>query len=153
MLPVPLSVLCLTKGVRYGTPKLRSPARCDTVRYTPVTIPKIPRYPPKNKKKYLSIRNAEANSSFGIAREPSAVIATTMTTIGLTRFASTAAEPTISPPTIPIAFPNAPGIRTPASRISSKDNSSRTSSAMLENGTPSLAWAKDRSIFVGRICV
>ena len=84
---------------------------------------------------------------------PSAVSATIITTIGLTRLAVTAACPTIRPPTIPMAFPRDPGIRTPASRIISNANSRNKSSATLEKGTPSLASAKERIRFVGRIWV
>ena len=109
-----------TKGTRYGTPKLKSPARCAAVRYSPSTIPKMPRYPPRKRNPYFRSRNADANSSLGIARDPSAVNATIITTTGLTRLASTVACPIIRPPTIPMAFPRVPGIRTPASRISSK---------------------------------
>ena len=107
----------------------------------------------KIKNPYFSRRKAAANSSSGMTIDPSAVSATIITTIGLTRLALTAASPMIRPPTIPIAFPSAPGTRTPASRISSKASSSKTSSVTLEKGTPSLASAKDSKRFVGNICV
>ena len=83
--------------------------------------------------------------------EPNAVSATIITTMGLTRFALTAASPMIRPPTIPIAFPSAPGTRTPASLINSKASSSSISSVTLVKGTPSRASAKERSRFAGRI--
>ena len=78
--PVSASLFFSTKGTRYGTPKLKSPARCAMVRYSPNTIPNIPRNPPRNRKAYFRSRNAEANSSLGIASDPSAVSATMITT-------------------------------------------------------------------------
>ena len=99
------------------------------------------------------MRNAVANSSFGIAKEQSAVKEMTITTIGLTRFASTAACPMIRPPTIPMVFPIAPGSRTPASRRSSNDNSMISTSTTAGKGTPCLASANDKSSVVGSICV
>ena len=77
----------------------------------------------------------------------------TITTTGLTIFASTAACPMINPPTIPIVFPIAPGRRMPASRNSSKDSSIRITSTTEGNGTPCLAAAKDKINVVGKICV
>lgn len=68
--PVSASLFFSTKGTRYGTPKLKSPARCAMVRYSPNTIPNIPRNPPRNRKAYFRSRNAEANSSLGIAVIP-----------------------------------------------------------------------------------
>ena len=86
-------------------------------------------------------------------KEQSAVNATTITTIGLTRLASTAACPIIRPPTIPIVFPIAPGSRTPASRNSSKEISMRMTSSAAGKGTPIRASQKDNKSGVGRICV
>ena len=83
-------------------------------------MPKMPSHPPSKMKPNFSSRNGAPNSSFGIASEQSAETATTTTVIGLTRLAETAASPMISPPTIPIVPPSGPGMRTPASRISSK---------------------------------
>ena len=67
------------------------------------------------------------------------VNATRMTTIGLTKFASTAACPIMRPPTMPIVFPMAPGSLMPASRSSSKDSSIMSTSMSCGNGQPSLA--------------
>lgn len=108
--------------------------------------PKKPSHAHMAIKKNFKMRNAVANSSLGTAKEQSAVNATTITTIGLTRFASTAACPIISPPTIPMVFPIAPGRRTPASRNSSKDNSIKSTSTTPGNGTPCLAAARITAI-------
>ena len=82
-------------------------------------MPKMPKKPPRKINPYFSSRNGTENSSLGIAKELSALNATTTTVIGLTRFADTAASPMIRPPTMPMVPPSGPGIRTPASRISS----------------------------------
>ena len=87
----------------------------------------------------LSLLNENANSSLGMANEQSAVNANRMTTIGLTKFASTAACPIMRPPTMPIVFPMAPGSLMPASRSSSKDSSIMSTSMSCGNGQPSLA--------------
>ena len=71
----------------------------------------------------------------GSAKEASAVNATTMTIIGLTTPAVTAACPIIRPPTIPIVLPMGPGILTPASLKSSKANSINSTSTSAGNGT------------------
>ena len=116
-------------------------------------MPKEPNHAHIPIKKNFNRRNAVANSSFGIAKEQSAVNEMTITTIGLTRFASPAACPMISPPTIPIVFPMAPGRRTPASLNSSNESSIKITSTTAGNGTPLLASAKDKRSIVGRICV
>ena len=84
-------------------------------------------------------RNALVNNSFGIENVAIAVNATTITTIVLTRCASTAACPTIRPPTTPIVPPSCPGSLIPASLNNSNDNSISSTSTITGNGTPSLA--------------
>ena len=116
-------------------------------------MPKMPSHPPIKMKPNFSSRNGAPNSSFGIASEQSAETATTTTVIGLTRLAETAASPMISPPTIPIVPPSGPGMRTPASRISSKANSIRRISRMPGNGTPFRASANASRSLVGSTCV
>ena len=113
----------------------------------------MPNSPPSRIKPYLISLNAEVHSSFGIAKELNALNATITTAIGLTRLALTAASPMISPPTIPIVPLKAPGIRIPASRISSNASSINNTSRRLGNGTPCRDSAKDRIRLVGRIIV
>ena len=116
-------------------------------------MPNIPSVPPRKIKPNFNSRNGAENSSFGIARAESAVIATTTTTTGLTRFAETAACPIIRPPTIPIVPPSGPGARTPASLTLSNAISINNVSIRPGNGTPLLAFAKDKIRFVGNTCV
>ena len=71
----------------------------------------------------LNNLNIEAKASLGIANEAMAVRATTITTIVDTIPASTAACPTISPPTTPMVFPSFSGSLIPASRRSSNKSS------------------------------
>ena len=89
----------------------------------------------------------------GMAKELRALRATTTTAMGLTRLAPTAASPMIRPPTMPMVPLSGPGIRTLASRISSKASSIRRTSKRLGKGTPRRASAKDSSRLVGRIWV
>ena len=80
-----------------------------------------------------------------------AVNATTITTIVLTRCASTAACPTIRPPTTPIVPPSCPGSRIPASLNNSNDNSISSTSTITGNGPPSLAENNASKNGVGNI--
>ncbi|MNV70259.1 hypothetical protein D3C71_1632130 [compost metagenome] len=72
----------------------------------------------------------------GIEKEETAVTDTTMTKIGLTIPASTAACPMIRPPTIPIAGPIGLGKRSPASRKISIETSIIKASINTVKGTP-----------------
>ncbi|MNN89766.1 hypothetical protein D3C81_2076270 [compost metagenome] len=72
----------------------------------------------------------------GTEKEEMAVTATTITRIGLTIPASTAACPIIRPPTIPIAGPIGLGRRSPASRNISMETSMISASTSEGKGTP-----------------
>ena len=86
-----------------------------------------------------------------MAKEDSAVKATTTTITGLTMPADTAACPMIRPPTMPMVLPIGPGMRIPASRRSSKANSMIKTSTTLGKGTLALPPAKEKSRFAGRM--
>ena len=73
-----------------------------------------------------------------MANEDIPVIATTITKIGLTTPAETAACPKTNAPTIPIVGPSGEGTLRPASRINSNEISSKNISTKLGNGTFSL---------------
>ena len=77
------------------------------------------------------------------------VIATRMTMIGLTIRAATAAWPRMIAPTMPIVEPRMPGMRTPASRMSSKDTSITKTSNQAGKGTSSRAAAIASASSVG----
>ena len=57
-----------------------------------------------------------------------------------------------TPGALPIVLPAGPGMRSPASRRSSKDSSIRRTSAAVGNGTPLLASAMERIKLPGRSC-
>ncbi|CJG70803.1 Uncharacterised protein [Streptococcus pneumoniae] len=84
------------------------------------------------------IRNVIPTLYCGIENDEMAVKATTITKIGLTIPACTAASPMINPPTMPIAGPIGFGNRSPASLKISIDSSINKASIRAGNGTPDL---------------
>ena len=105
-----LATLC----IRYGKPKVVVVQSVVAIKNSPEIIPKNPNILASRIIIYFITLSDDANSSTGIAKDASAVIATTTTIIGLTIPADTAASPIMSPPTIPIVLPRGPGIRIPA---------------------------------------
>ncbi|MPN28106.1 hypothetical protein SDC9_175545 [bioreactor metagenome] len=85
-----------------------------------------------------------------MVKEARPVKAMTTTVTGLTRLADTAACPKMMAPTIPMVDPSKPGMRKPASRMSSKANSISSNSPTEGNGTRSLAPAMAKIISVGK---
>ncbi len=83
---------------------------------------------------YLLSRNPETRAIFGITKEQIPVRAEIITTVGLTIPASTAADPIIIPPTIPMVELTGEGNRMPASRKSSNANSIIITSPTTEKG-------------------
>ena len=65
--------------------------------------------------------------------------------------ASTAAEPTTSPPRMEAVWPMAPGSRRPASWTASKARSMMSTSKMVEKGTSVLASEMDQASRAGII--
>ncbi|MNZ95955.1 hypothetical protein D3C78_1151300 [compost metagenome] len=96
-----------------------------------------------------SIRSVIPALYIGIEKEETAVTETTMTRIGLTIPASTAACPMIRPPTIPIAGPIGLGKRRPASLKISIEISIINASINTEKGTPCLELIIEIANFVG----
>lgn len=119
----------------------------------PSITPRIPKQLPKSRIPYFQSRNTSESSSFGMEKEPSAVRAATVTVIGLTRLALTAACPTIRPPTMPIVLPAGPGMRSPGfpqkfkGQFHQKDFRCRS-----ETARPLLASAMERIKLPGRSC-
>ncbi|MNR41218.1 hypothetical protein D3C85_1595800 [compost metagenome] len=96
-----------------------------------------------------SIRKEMPALYCGIENEHIAVNATTMTRIGLTIPACTAASPIMRPPTIPIAGPIGFGRRSPASRNISMAVSIISASSRDEKGTPTLVAIIEITNLVG----
>ena len=96
-----------------------------------------------------SIRNEIPVLYCGMVKEEIAVIATTITIIGLMIPACTAASPIIRPPTIPIAGPIGFGKRKPASRRISMDIYIMSASIRAGKGTPSRVFIIEIASFVG----
>ncbi len=76
-------------------------------------------------------------------------MATTTSTAGDTSLASTAAEPTTSPPRMDTVCPMEEGRRSPASCKTSKASSITSTSVSVEKGTLALAAMMDRVSFTG----
>ena len=85
-----------------------------------------------------------------MTKEQMPVRAEMMTTAGLTRPASTAAEPMMMPPTIPMVALTGEGRRTPASRSNSKANSIEITSTATEKGILCLVVAIFNAKDVGK---
>lgn len=112
-------------------------------------IPRKPKIYPNIIYKNLNNLREKLNEKSGIEKEHIPVIATIIISIGLTRLALTAASPRIRAPTIPIVVPNGPGTRSPASRISSKENSIKKISKITGKGTAFLEAAMVNKSSVG----
>ena len=89
------------------------------------------------------------NEKSGILNEQIAVIDIIIIKTGLTKFALTAASPSIIPPTIPIVGPIGDGTLIPASRINSNETSINKISNIVGNGTVSRAASMVKSNSVG----
>ena len=76
-------------------------------------------------------------------------MATTTSTAGETSLASTAAEPTTSPPRMDTVCPMEEGRRSPASWSTSKAASITSTSTRVEKGTSALAEMMDSISFTG----
>lgn len=101
-------------------------------------IPKNPSAYPRKMNKNLRILIEKLKDKSGIANEEIDVIETIIIKIGLTILAETAACPKIKAPTIPSVGPIGEGTLSPASRISSKENSIINISKIIGNGTDCL---------------
>lgn len=136
-------------GVVYGQPndfKLHKRIICTN---NPAAIPKNPaKYA---KKMYMNLHNltVKLNEKSGILNEQIAVIDIIIIKTGLTKFALTAASPSIIPPTIPIVGPIGDGTLIPASRINSNETSINKISNIVGNGTVSRAASMVKSNSVG----
>src|SRR5690606_11944620 len=121
-------------GVIYGTPKERSLHKCKRVT---TTVREIPRKPKK-----LAIINKMKRMYMivllrgGVIKLHMAVMATMITIRLLAIPAATDASPNTIAPTMLSACPIVLGIRTPASRKSSKAIIINIASTKGENGTP-----------------
>jgi len=142
-------LLCKIYGVVYGQPndfKLHKRIICTN---NPAAIPKNPaKYA---KKMYMNLHNltVKLNEKSGILNEQIAVIDIIIIKTGLTKFALTAASPSIIPPTIPIVGPIGDGTLIPASRINSNETSINKISNIVGNGTVSRAASMVKSNSVG----
>lgn len=85
----------------------------------------------------------------GVAKAEIAVNPITMTIIGLTTPADTAASPITNPPTIPMVWPIGEGNRSPASCNNSIVSTIRKASTTGGKGTASRVAAIDNAISVG----
>ena len=85
-----------------------------------------------------------------MTKEQIPVRAEIMTTAGLTSPASTAAEPMMIPPTMPMVALTGDGSRTPASRSKSKANSMEMTSTATEKGMLCLVVAIFNAKDVGK---
>ena len=101
--------------------------------------------------KNRQIRNAAENSWLGTVYPAMPAMATTMSTTGDTMAASTAAEPTTSPPKIDAVCPIGPGNRSPASCTASNASNIMSTSNKVENGTFSFASEIDQASRAGII--
>ncbi len=95
------------------------------------------------------MRSAPAKSWLGAVYPAMPAMATTTSTAGDTSLASTAAEPTTSPPRMETVCPMEEGRRSPASWSTSKASSITRISVRVEKGTSALAAMMDRDSLTG----